>query len=192
MSAFAVAAFHDTRMPASLTRVDAVVWVRATGVPDPGVDVSLRVWTPAGAEVVGLTEVAPGTADLLPSATPIDERTLELELGRWSDGVHEIDLAVEVPRRSPGDEMLVARVTVTGEGDLRGEALVATAWTDDPPEPSRSAESTPADRTTGTSPEPRHIQGAAGAASGPCPECGEPADDGDRFCEACGCDLSVG
>ena len=192
MSALAVAAFHDTRLPATARDVEAMVWVRVTGLPEPGAAVSLRVWTPAGAKVTALIQAAPSTADLLPRAERIDDHTLVVGVGRWSDGVHEIELRVAVAPRSPGDEMLVARVGVAAEGGIGGEAVVATTWTEDPPAPSRAVDRTHADLTTGASPKPRHVPAASDTSIGPCPGCGEPADDGDRFCEACGRELPAG
>ena len=92
MSAFAVAAFHDELLASGAMRVDAAVWVRPAGLGEDGADVSLRVWTPLGANVAVLREVAPSSSDLLGGAVRLDERTVEFAAGRWTDGVREYEL----------------------------------------------------------------------------------------------------
>ena len=199
MSAFAVAAFHDRTLPAGAGRFAVVVWIRATGLGDAGADVALELWTPAGAAVTALREVAPAASDRLAARVRIDDRTLRIDAGRWQDGVHEFGLELVLAPRDPGDELLAARIGVLAGHDLVAEAVVAVSFADVPAgalpagadaEPPTSAVA-PADLPTGASPEPRHRASAPGA-PGPCVGCGEPAEEGDRFCEACGLELAAG
>jgi hypothetical protein len=131
MSAFAVAAFHDALLPAGATGVDAIVWVRPTGLGDGGAEVSLRVWTPVGASLAVLREVVPRATDLLASGAQSDGRTVEYPAGRWTDGAYEYELGVTLPERGAGDEMLAARVEVVVDGEVVGRAAVAVTWTAD-------------------------------------------------------------
>ena len=192
MSAFAVAAFHEPRLPAGAAEVEAVVWIRAAGLASPGVDVWLSLWTPAGADVTALREVEPGDADLLAGAERLDDGTLRVEAGRWTDGVREYELGVGLPVRSPGEEMLAARFRIVAGDEVAGTALIAVTWCEAPPAadaPSQSGVPT-GDLPTGPSPEPRHTTAGEGEAGGPCPDCGELPREGDRFCEACGRELA--
>jgi hypothetical protein len=86
VSAFAVAAFHDPALAVGARGVEAVLWIRAAGLGAEGVDVALRVWTPARAEVTALREVAPANVDRLEEAVRNDDRTLQIDVGRWLDG----------------------------------------------------------------------------------------------------------
>ncbi len=192
MSAFAVAAFHEPALPAGAAELEALVWIRAAGLGSPGVDVWLRLWTPAGARVTALREVEPGSGDLLPSAERLDDRTLRVATGRWTDGVREYELAVGLPVRSPGDQMLAARVGVVAGDELAGTALIAVTWSEAAPAASGGSGVAPGELPTGASPEPRHTPAGEGEAGGPCPDCGEVPHDGDRFCEACGRELAAG
>ena len=193
MSAFAVAAFHDELLALGASRVGVVVWVRAAGLGEDGGDVSLRVWTPQGANVALLREVAPSDCDLLDGAVRVDEQTVEFAAGRWTDGVREYDLAVTLVPRADGERVLAARVQVVAGGEIAGRASVAVTWAADAePAPANGAAGTGAivasddELPTGRSPQPRHTVTEAGHAGDPCPGCAEPTAPGDRFCEGCG------
>jgi hypothetical protein len=201
MSTFAVAAFHESALPLGARRVAATIWIRAAGLGSDGVDVALTVWTPAGASISALREIAPAAADRLVDCVRADERTARIEAGRWLDGVHEFELEVALPEGSPGDELLATRIGVLAEGERVASALVAVTWTevapgDAPPgevaEPAGTAAVASADLPTGASPEPRHMGGADAGAAAACAGCGEVPDDGDRYCEGCGRELAAG
>ena len=204
MSTFAVAAFHDPCLPAGADRVAAVVWVRAAGLGAEGVDVELALWTPASAAITALREVAPATADRLADCARVDDHTLQVQAGRWLDGVHELELEIALPAHGPGDELLATRIAVLAGGEQVAGARVVVTWAQaasdgEPPdaaaEPPDTAAVTPADLPTGASPEPRHTgtgSGGGGAGgAGPCAGCGELPEEGDRYCEACGRELRV-
>ena len=46
----------------------------------------------------------------------------------WFDGVYEYELAIALPTRSAGEEMLAARVGVVAGRELAGQALIAVTW----------------------------------------------------------------
>lgn len=183
MSAFAVAAFHDPSLPAGAGSVEAAVWIRAAGIEPPGVAASLRVWTPAGCALEALREVEPGSGDLLARGLRLDERTLEFVCGEWTDGVYEYELAVALPARGVGEEMLAARVGVVAGEEVAGQALIAVTWTDRAPQDAGSTAS--GELPTGASAERPPAGGEPGSGDS-CPACGAQSDPGDRFCEACG------
>lgn len=191
MSTFAIAALHPAHVAVAVARIDAVVCVRATQVDEPGVDVSLRLWTPVGVRVDVLRELSPAGADLLDRAVALDERTLQSPAGHWIDGTHEYEIAIAVALREAGDEMLVARVSVVVAGRVEGQAPIAVTWTYDErllasaraaSDSTRGSQELP----TGPSPQPRHTRADAPAGVSPCPGCGLEPEDGDHYCEGCG------
>jgi hypothetical protein len=196
VSAFALAALHPAHVPVAAAGVDAVLRVRASGLAEDGVDVSLRLWTPIGVRVGVLRELSP-VSDLLGRATALDERTLQCPAGRWTDGAHEYELALALPPRADGDEMLAARIGVVVAGRVEGQAPIAVTWTRDE-RLLASARVTSSDSTrgsqelpTGPSPQPRHTASGERAAAAPCSGCGLEPQDGDRYCEACGRELGA-
>jgi hypothetical protein len=182
--------------------VEAIVWIRAPEIDEPAVDVSLRLWTPLGATLTVLREVSPATRDLRDAAIRLDERTLEFSAGRWTGGARAYELAVAVPARDVGDELLAARLVVGAAGTVVGRALITVTWTDDERliaastddalESARTAGVAAADLPTGRSRRPRHALAAEATARDPCPRCGLRSAEGDRFCEACGHELVAG
>jgi hypothetical protein len=200
VSAFAVTALYDAHLPLGAAGVDAVVRVTASGLGAPGVDASLRLWTPHGATLAVLRERSPASGDLH-GATRLDERTVEYPAGRWTDGPREYELAVALAPRGAGDEMLAARFGVAVGGEVVARAPIAVTWTYDerPTAPStggaaRSARSrlvTADELPTGPSPEPRHRLVDEPHAGEPCDGCGLHPADGDRYCEGCGRELGL-
>ncbi len=211
MSAFSIAAIHRTQLLAGApSDIRAILRVRASGLGAPGVDASLRLWTPRGASLVVLRERAPSIRDLRGRAIRLDDRTVECAAGRWTDGAREYELVIALPPGRPGDDMLAARVRVVAGGVVVGRALIAVSWTDD--EAATAAVSSPArptggeaepvadgrryedeavaDLPTGPSPKPRHTLVAGSPATTSCPACELRAGEGDRFCERCGHELA--
>jgi hypothetical protein len=201
VTAFAVAAYHSAYLPVDGSTVEAIVWIRASVVDEPAVDVSLLLWMPLGATLAALREVSPATRDLRDAAIALDERMLECPTGRWTGGARAYELAVAVPPRNVGDELLAARVVVSAGGTVVGRALIAVAWSDDERliaastdsavECARTAGVAATDLPTGRSQPPRP-PAAEASAGDPCPGCGVRPEEGDRFCEACGQELVGG
>jgi hypothetical protein len=202
VSAFAVAELHDAYLAVGAATVEAVVWIQASGIDERGVDVSLRLWTPLGATVAALRGVSPPTGDLCDAGVRLDDRTVEYPAGRWRDGACAYELAVALPARRAGDEMLAARFVVAVAGEVVARAPIVVAWTDDrrliTATADGASESTPTaavaatELPTGLSPQPRHMLVDASPAGEPCPGCRLRPEDGDRFCEACGHELAGG
>jgi hypothetical protein len=185
VSTFEVSARHDAFLPVGASTVEAAVRILAAPVGEPGVGVSLRVWTPRGATVAVLREISPATVDLRDGAIRIDDLTVECPAGRWTGGAREYELAVTVPPCDAGDELLAARLGVVVAGDVVARALIAVACID-------AAVAAAADLPTGPSPHPPPALAGDAPGNGPCPGCGlRPAED-DRFCEACGAQLVPG
>lgn len=196
VSAFCVSATHQTRLLAGAScDVRALVRVRAADVGEHGVEASLRLWTPLNVTVVVLRERSPVSRELHDRAVQLDKRTVEYAAGRWTDGAREYELALALPARAAGDDMLAAQLTVVVDGKDACRAPIAVTWTDDErliaaasqsPGPTYAAAEAVADLPTGPSPEPRRRRAVEAPAATRCSACGQRAAYGDRFCECCG------
>jgi hypothetical protein len=95
-------------------------------------DVALRVWTPLGANVRFLKQVAPEMRDLTGTAlaSPAPQAR-DYPTGSWGAESRDYHLCVTVRPGDLGDEMLAARVSVISGGEVRAKGLVRAIWTDD-------------------------------------------------------------
>lgn len=193
MSAFAVAAFHDARLPVGAERLEAVVWIRAAGIDE--VDASLRVWTPHGATLATLRELEPAAGDLLGggAAIAIDAHTVQIPAGRWQAGVREYELAIELPACARGDELLAAQIGVVVDEQVAGRAQLVVSWceADAAAAPAPQSEDAIEDADLPTGPSLRPPGSVVPGSDGePCPGCGAPREADDVFCERCGRELA--
>ncbi|MEV4437533.1 VWA domain-containing protein [Streptomyces sp. NPDC049577] len=100
-------------------------------------DVSLRVWTPQGAEVRFVKQVAPAVEDLTDRRQEAGPRSGDYPTGSWGDESRDYHLCVRVPSAEVGREMLAARVSLvlpTPDGSsphVLAQGLVRAVWTDD-------------------------------------------------------------
>ncbi len=96
-------------------------------------DLALRLWTPQGASVRFVKQVAPTVEDLTGRRTEAGRQSGEYPLGSWGAETRDYHLAIEVVPGAVGDEMLAARVSVVraGAGDVLGQGLVTAVWTED-------------------------------------------------------------
>jgi hypothetical protein len=94
-------------------------------------DVSIRVWTPQGAEVLFLKQVAPEILDLTPTRLEVNQMTGDYPTGAWGEESRDYHLVVRVQSGQVGDEMLAARVSAVVNGEVIGQAPVQATWTDD-------------------------------------------------------------
>jgi von Willebrand factor type A C-terminal domain/von Willebrand factor type A domain len=93
--------------------------------------VDLRVWTPQGATVAFVKQVAPDVADLTGTRVTVGPRQGDYPTGAWGTESRDYHLSVTVNPGAVGDEMLAARVTLLVDGLPSGQALVKATWTDD-------------------------------------------------------------
>ncbi|MFD7699431.1 VWA domain-containing protein [Streptomyces caelestis] len=101
-------------------------------------DVSLRLWTPVGATVRFVKQVAPTVEELTGRRTEAGPRAGDYPLGSWGDESRDYHVCVEVPPAGIGQEMLAARVSLVipqpsdgGVRNLGAQGLVRAVWTDD-------------------------------------------------------------
>ncbi|MFC7305470.1 VWA domain-containing protein [Streptomyces monticola] len=99
-------------------------------------DVSLRLWTPVGAEIKFVKQVAPTVEDLTDRRTQAGPRAGDYPTGSWGDESRDYHVCVEVPNAEIGQEMLAARVSLVipqsdGSAQTLSQGLVRAVWTDD-------------------------------------------------------------
>jgi hypothetical protein len=101
-------------------------------------DVALRLWTPAGARIRFVKQVAPSVEDLTGRRGEAGPRAGDYPTGSWGDESRDYHVCVEVPPAEVGREMLAARVSLVvprADGsaeNLGAQGLVRAIWTDDP------------------------------------------------------------
>ncbi|MEV0251551.1 VWA domain-containing protein [Nocardia sp. NPDC050712] len=94
-------------------------------------ELTLRVWTPAGAVVNYVKQVAPAIVDLTGLQSENSPQVRDFPLGSWGAEEREYHLQVRVEPAAPGREKAAARVTVfAGEQEV-GKGLVRAVWTED-------------------------------------------------------------
>ncbi|MGV9554792.1 vWA domain-containing protein [Streptomyces sp. NPDC003401] len=100
-------------------------------------DVALRLWTPAGAAVRFVKQVAPTVEELTGRRTESGPRSGDYPTGSWGDESRDYHVCVEVPAAGIGQEMLAARVSLVipepggTVRNLGAQGLVRAVWTDD-------------------------------------------------------------
>jgi hypothetical protein len=94
-------------------------------------DVSLRLWTPQGATVAFLKQVAPTIEDLTSRASTVDTLTVDYPTGAWGDESRDYHLCIHIQPRAVGEEMLAGRVGLMVGGETVSQALIRALWTDD-------------------------------------------------------------
>ncbi|WP_338676708.1 VWA domain-containing protein [Streptomyces sp. SCSIO 30461] len=100
-------------------------------------DVALRLWTPVGAEIVFVKQVAPAVEDLTDRRSQSGPRAGDYPTGSWGDESRDYHVCVRVPQTGLGQEMLAARVSLVlpdpagGTPQALSHGLVRAVWTDD-------------------------------------------------------------
>jgi hypothetical protein len=95
-------------------------------------DVALRVWTPQGARIRFIKQVAPEVRDLTATSVPAPAaQTRDYPTGSWGGESRDYHICVTVRPGDLGDEMLAARVGVVVDGAVQAKGLVRAIWTDD-------------------------------------------------------------
>jgi hypothetical protein len=93
--------------------------------------VALRVWTPKGARLRFVKQVAPRIEDLSARATVVNPLTADYPTGAWGDEERDYHICIEVPPNPVGAEMLAARVSIVVDGEVTSQSLVKANWTND-------------------------------------------------------------
>ncbi len=100
-------------------------------------DVSLRLWTPQGATVRFVKQVAPTVEDLTARRTEAGPRAGDYPTGSWGDESRDYHVSVAVQPAGLGQEMLAARISLVLPSDddaapqVLARGLVRAVWTDD-------------------------------------------------------------
>ncbi|MFD3542078.1 VWA domain-containing protein [Streptomyces sp. NPDC058662] len=107
-------------------------------------DVALRLWTPVGAEIQYVKQVAPSVQDLTGRRVEAGPRAGDYPTGSWGDESREYHVCVRVPSAAVGQEMLAARASLVlppaaGGAPAAGgfpapalaQGLVRAVWTKD-------------------------------------------------------------
>jgi hypothetical protein len=94
-------------------------------------NVALRLWTPQGASVAFVKQVAPRIEDLTTRSVAVNELTADFPTGAWGSESRDYHLCIRVPAHDVGDEMLAGRVSLVVDGHVVSQALIRAVWTDD-------------------------------------------------------------
>ncbi|MFI1013013.1 VWA domain-containing protein [Streptomyces sp. NPDC020965] len=100
-------------------------------------DVALRLWTPLGAEIRFVKQVAPTVEELTHRRTEAGPRAGDYPTGSWGDESRDYHVSVRVPEAGIGQEMLAARVSLIipaadgGAPEVLSQGLIRAVWTDD-------------------------------------------------------------
>ena len=117
---------NPQELPAAFQSMTAAAMGKAVA------DVSLRLWTPAGATIQFVKQVYPQVEDLTPRRRAVSERVGDYPTGAWGAESRDYHVSVSVPAGEVGEEMLAARVSaVVGGSSVLGQSLVLAQWTDD-------------------------------------------------------------
>jgi hypothetical protein len=94
-------------------------------------DATLRIWTPQGAEVLFVKQVAPEVNDLTSARVAVNPLSGDYPTGSWGDDSRDYHVCIRVRPGEVGDEMLAARLTLLVDDQPSGQALVKATWTTD-------------------------------------------------------------
>lgn len=94
-------------------------------------ELTLRLWTPAGARVAFVKQVAPTVEDLTRRRRDAGSQIGEYPLGAWGREERDYHIQVQVEPAAAGREKLAARVGVVAGDEVLGEGLVTATWTTD-------------------------------------------------------------
>ena len=94
-------------------------------------DAQLRVWSPQGAQVLFVRQVAPTVEDLTDRRTEVNALTGAYPTGAWADESRDYHVAVRVAAKAIGQEQLAARVQLALGDDVVCQGLVKATWSSD-------------------------------------------------------------
>ncbi len=91
-------------------------------------EAQLRVWTPQGAQILFVRQVAPTVEDLTDRRVEINPLTGGYPTGAWADESRDYHVAVRVAAKAIGQEQLAARVQLAVGADVLAQGLVKATW----------------------------------------------------------------
>lgn len=94
-------------------------------------ELMLTLWTPVGARIAFVKQVAPTVEDLSRRRADTGNQSGRYPLGSWGAEERDYHIQVEIEPAAIGREKLAARVTVSGGEETLGEGLVTATWTAD-------------------------------------------------------------
>jgi hypothetical protein len=99
-------------------------------------DVSLRLWTPVGAQVLFCKQVSPEIVDVTSRAKVISDRLVEYPTGAWGNNeARDYHFCIQINPGNVGDEMLAGRASLMmqagGQETKITEAKILATWTAD-------------------------------------------------------------
>jgi von Willebrand factor type A C-terminal domain len=94
-------------------------------------NVSLRLWTPQGATVGLVRQVAPTIEELTDRALATGPLAADYPTGTWGQESRDYQLCITVAPREIGEEILAGRVSLVENDEVLAQALIKAIWTDD-------------------------------------------------------------
>jgi von Willebrand factor type A C-terminal domain/von Willebrand factor type A domain len=94
-------------------------------------NVSLRLWTPQGASVAFIRQVAPTIEELTDRSIAAGALTDDYPTGAWGEESRDYHVCITVQPRNAGDEMLAGRVSLVEGEEALAQTLIKAIWTDD-------------------------------------------------------------
>jgi uncharacterized protein YegL len=98
-------------------------------------NVRLRLWTPRSSVLKSIHQATPVDIDLTDKMVPVDQRSFDVLLGAWGEGVQDYVATFEVAPNTPGVDVLVYRPSIIYDGangpvEVKGDNVVVQ-WTND-------------------------------------------------------------
>jgi hypothetical protein len=94
-------------------------------------NVSLRLWTPQGASVAFVRQVAPTIEELAGRGVRVNDLTADYPTATWGAEARDYHVCINVAPHETGEEMLAGRISLLEGDEVCGQALVKAVWTDD-------------------------------------------------------------
>ncbi|UGT44751.1 VWA domain-containing protein [Nocardia yamanashiensis] len=94
-------------------------------------ELTLRLWTPVGAQIRFVKQVAPTIEVLTDRRNQVGPQVGEYPLGSWGAEERDYHVQLEVEPAAPGREKLAARISVVLGDEVVGQGLVKAVWTTD-------------------------------------------------------------
>ncbi|HTP19449.1 MAG TPA: VWA domain-containing protein [Solirubrobacteraceae bacterium] len=94
-------------------------------------NVSLRLWTPQGASIAFVRQVAPTIEELTGRGVHVNPQAADYPTATWGRESRDYHVCINVRPGQDGDEMLAGRVSLIEGDETRAQALVKAIWTED-------------------------------------------------------------